>query len=159
MKTITTLLAGSALLLLFSCSKTPSDDINQSVKKGYLFNTWIIDDDNTSNHNTTQNGNTFQNKKDPTITIAQNYSYTYSYKTGSAVVSETGHCDVDVNAKTITFYPNGGTKYYYDIIALSEEVFTLKATYSKTTTTTNAEGVATSTTSNYSETLYLEDND
>lgn len=156
-KTITTLFSGAALLILTSCTKTsPPTDVDAALKKNYLFNTWIIDDDNSANHNSTQNSNTFQGKQDPHILIRSDYSYELSYNSRTM---ERGTCSADGTAKKLTFSPQGGVPYSFDLIALSEEVLTLKATYSKTTSSTTAEGVVTTSTQNFSETLYMEDND
>lgn len=156
MKTITTLFLSGGLLLLASCTKTSPNDIEGALKKGDLFNTWIIDDDNSANHNTTQSSNTFSGKYDPHITIRSDYSYEYSY---GGHLMERGTCSADGNTKKLTFSPAGGAPYSFDMIALSEEVLTLKASYTKTTTTTSSEGVTSTSTQTLTETLFMEDND
>jgi hypothetical protein len=160
MNTTTTLFVSAGLLLLASCTKTSLDDIHSAKKNGYFFNTWIIDDDNQSNHNNTQSSNTFIGKYDPHLTIKSNYDYSLRYgAAASGYTTEEGSCTVDEAKKTITLSPKGGTPCEYGIVAISEEVLTLKATYTKTVTTTNSEGVSSVTTNTLTETLYLEDND
>ena len=163
MKTTITLALCSALLLFSSCKKAFTDhstDIAYAMKHGYLYNTWIIDDDNTGNHSTTQNSHTFANQKDPEIRIKRDNSNNLKYTSpNGATVNETGTCSVNADAKTVTFHPSGKSDYTYKISAFTEEVFTLVATYDKTVSTTTAEGVVTTQTIQVDETLFLEDND
>jgi len=136
-------------------------DIAYGMKQGYIYNTWVVDDDNAGHADITENSITFKEKKEPEFVFKKNNTYVFTYtaaKTG-AFTSEAGSYAVDVDAKTITFHPSGKTDYTFKITCLTQENFTWVATNSQTSYIKNDEGTLVPHTSQTDETLYMEDND
>jgi hypothetical protein len=165
MKTTITLALCSVMLLLSSCkkmlSKADGTDIAYAVKQGYLYNTWIIDDDDKGNHDATQNSHTYTGEKDPSIFIKKDDTYRLQYfsMVGNNLVTEEGTVSVNVDAKTVTFHPSGKNDYTFNIKCLTTENFTLGASTDKTVYIKNSEGVLVPQTSHTEETLFMEDDD
>lgn len=164
-KTTLALCTAAALFSLSSCRKMAKQldgtDINYSLKQGYQYDTWVIDDDNPGHADQTQKSVTFTNKKDPTVKINKDNSYVYTYTdlTTNNPVTENGTVTINGDAKTITFHPTGKSDYTYRITCLNDENFYWVATVEKMVYVMQPEGGLSLQKGKVEETLYMEDND
>ena len=136
-------------------------DIAYAMKQGYIYNTWVVDDDNQGHADITENSVTFKEKKEPQFVFKKNdtYIFTYTDSKTNLFTSEAGSYAVNTDAKTITFRPSGKTEYTYKITCLTQENFTWIATIKQTSYTKDDEGGLIPHTTQSDETLYMEDND
>jgi hypothetical protein len=152
-------------LILASCQKdTPITEkqLDRALSHGYLYNSWILDDDSKKNHDITQASQAFKDKTDPKFSFYKDHTYKLVYKnSASADVEETGTYDVNSVLETINFHPVSGANedYSYGIYRLTEENFVMTNAVTVTTYSTNSEGVSVPTTSSSTEKLYFCDND
>jgi hypothetical protein len=165
MKIVNLIAAGTMLLSLSSCKKNPlktdGTDVAGAYKAGYLYNTWMIDDDNKTNQSSTINSVTFKDKVNPTFTFNKDNTYIYVYGNSGTAVTEQGNWTFDPSAKVLTLKPSVSTNhnYTFQVLFLTDENINLSTTYSQTVTSTNSEGVSTPRTTTFDETLYMEDQD
>lgn len=173
MKTI--ILSGLCILSLTftSCKKsfmdTDSANIAKSFSNGYLYNTWMINDEDSQKNSATVNSAIFSNKANPAFTFKNDGHYEFSYvdKTTQNLVTEVGFYTLDVPNKQLslkgspkfsdpnTSWPN----YTFQVQQLSEEVLQLGNTVTNTTKTIDTRGQIDVQTRTTTDTLYMEDND
>ncbi len=173
MKTI--ILSGLCILSLAftSCKKTFMDtnsaNISQSFSNGYLYNTWVINDEDSQKNAATVNSATFSNKANPTFTFKSDGRYEFSFVDNGtqSLVTETGMYTIDLPNKQLSL--KGGPKssgptgnwpnYTFQVQQLSEEVLQLGNTVTNTTKTVDTRGQVDVQTRTTTDTLYMEDND
>lgn len=181
---INCIIIGFAILFcICSCKKNesnPGSDVAKGIQKGYLYNTWIINDEDSDLETKTKNTQTFKYKSEPAITFIKDNSYLFYYRDEKNIKrKESGIwkindvMQIELTGDPLYFrYIVGGkiitdsaktiiNDYVFTIKNLTEEILILNSVSQKLTKAGGSESATTGVTEafQYNELLYMEDND
>lgn len=168
------------LLLAVSCKKKHDKDISHIINSSYLYNTWIITDDDKKKAEQTEKTQFFSGKKGsgkegPKLRLNRNFTYCFIYLstvTGDSVY-EYGRFRADEGLNALVFdadsasnsiwqgshFSAANSHYVLQVNKLDEEDLLFLNSYQTVKDVKDNEGVTHQQTVTEQETLYMADDD